>query len=99
MKQKKFTKVQKQVMERFEQGQRLVFMPTRRMSGDAIYWVQIWDNGLVSIDERAKYPQLRQLIWSGDISTKNKEQVLNPEEIKFDESDFSTLHRDGCIGY
>jgi hypothetical protein len=99
MKKEKLTKVQREVMNRFERGQRLVFMPTRRMSGDAIYWVSIWNNGLVNIDEKAMYPQLRRLIWTGKISTDNRNQVLNHEDIKFDESNFSTLHMDGCIGF
>ncbi len=98
-KNQKFTKVQKQVMERFDRGQRLVFMPTNRMSGDAIYWVRVWKDGLVSIDEKAMYPQLRRLLWDGHINTDNREQVLNHAEITFDESCFDTLHMDGCIGF
>lgn len=99
MKKEKLTKVQKEVMNRFERGQRLVFMPTRRMNGDAIYWVSIWNNGLANIDEKAMYPQLRRLIWAGKISTDNRDQVLSHDDIKFDESNFDTLHRDGCIGF
>jgi hypothetical protein len=98
-KKQKFTKVQEQVMERFDRGQRLVFMPTNRLSGDAIYWVHIMENGIASVDEKAMYPQLRLLLWRGHIDRNNKNQVLDPKDITFDECDFYTLHRDGCIGF
>ena len=36
MKIKKLTKVQKEVLARFENGEKLLSMPTDRMSGDAL---------------------------------------------------------------
>ena len=40
MKIKKLTKVQKEVLARFENGEKLLSMPTDRMSGDALFWVK-----------------------------------------------------------
>lgn len=98
MKTKKFTKVQEQVMARLKIGERLVFMPTRRMSGDAIFWVKIdEEDGIVRIIEKALYPQLRMLL--GRYISRENGMILNHDELTFDECDHYTLHREGCIGF
>jgi hypothetical protein len=99
MKTQKFTKVQAQVMARFDRGERLVIMPTNRMSGDAIFWVMIdEEDGVTRVIEKALYPQLRRLFWGGYISRENG-MILNHEELTFEECDHYTLHREGCIGF
>lgn len=94
----KFTKVQQQVLKRFEDGQRLVFMPTNRASGDAIFWVRTSQDGIARVIEKALYPQLRKLIWGGYISRRNG-MILNSEDLVFEDADFYTLHAEGCIGF
>ena len=96
MKTQKLTKVQEQIMARFERGQKLVFMPTNRMSGDAIFWVYV-DNGDARVIEKALYPQLRRLLWMHMIE--DGEHIVDPAMLTFDECDFGELHRAGCIGF
>lgn len=94
----KFTKVQQQVLKRFEDGERLVFMPTNRASGDAIFGVRTSQDGIARVIEKALYPQLRKLIWGGYISRRNG-MILNSEDLVFEDADFYTLHAEGCIGF
>lgn len=97
--EKKFTKVQQQVMKRLESGQRLVFIPTNRASGDAIFWVRAsYKEGITKVIEKALYPQLRRLMWDGYINYKNG-TILSCEGLVFEKQDFDILHAEGCIGF
>lgn len=96
---KKLTKVQQWVMSRFDRGERLVFMPTNRMSGDAMFWVRVdEEEGIARVIEKALYPQLRRLFWDKVVTEENG-LILDRATLKFDESDYSILHREGCIGF
>lgn len=66
---KPLTKVQKAVMDRIESGDRLVF------TENAIYWAREYKDGW-SIVDRALYPQVRRLLWYGEIDFNNPNQVL-----------------------
>lgn len=53
-------------MARFDNGDRLIILPTRRASGDAIFWARKYTEGWCIV-EKALYPQLRLLFWYGEI--------------------------------
>ena len=73
---KPMTKVQKAVMARFDNGERLVF------KGDNIYWVKQYREGWC-VSQKALYPQLRRLFWYGEIRESNPEQVIPAELVRF----------------
>ena len=87
------TKVQKQVLARIERGERLIFLPTNRASGDAIFWVVLTNEGW-QIKEKALYPQLRKLFWYGEIG----DDKILPKDTPITGSAWE-LHYAGVIGY
>ena len=100
MKIKKLTKVQKEVLARFENGEKLLSMPTDRMSGDALFWVKKYMMGNEEkweIKEKALYPQLRYLFWANLIT---KENYIKPEELDFENgSNIEYLRREGALQF
>lgn len=58
----KLTKVQKEVVRRFEEGYKLAILSTNRMTGDAYFWVSVNNEGYHEVKEKALYPQLRKLL-------------------------------------
>ena len=92
----KLTPVQKQVMKRFENGEKLVQLETNRMSGDVLFWCSFdEESGLWCATEKALYPQLRRLFWNHMITDEN---FIKPEQLD-KEYNFSELHRSGAIGF
>ena len=95
-KNKPLTKVQQAVMARFENGQRLAIFETRRMSGDAIFWVIEEKDGW-RIVEKALHPQLRRLFWDGKI---DDSKVMRGEGLPLSRYTCTDdLHREGVIGF
>lgn len=92
----KLTPVQKQVMNRFENGEKLVQLETNRMSGAVLFWCSYdEESGLWYATEKALYPQLRRLFWNHMITD---EHFINHEQLD-KEYNFSELHRSGAIGF
>ena len=91
----KLTPVQKQVMARFEKGQKLVCLETNRMSGDVYFWCEEYKDGIWVAKEKALYPQLRQLFWSYTITD---EHFIKAEQLDRDYNAYE-LHRCGAIGF
>ena len=90
------TKVQKEVMARFERGYRLITLPTRGANGWATFWVKEYNEGWC-VEEKALYPQLRRLYWYGEIDDNNPEQVL-PSDTQIVGGTW-ILEAAGVIGY
>ena len=92
----KLTPVQKQVMKRFENGEKLVQLETNRMSGDVFFWCSFdKESGLWYAKEKALYPQLRRLFWNHVITD---EHFIKPEQLD-KEYNCDELHRSGAIGF
>jgi hypothetical protein len=87
------TKVQKEVMARFDKGERLIILPTRRASGDAIFWVRQYTEGWCIV-EKALYPQLRLLFWYGEIG----DAQMLPSDTPIVGGTWY-LEREGVVGY
>ena len=99
MKQTRLTKTQQEVMNRFDEGQRIAIFQTRRQSGEALFWVRETSEGWIIV-EKALYPQLRRLFWDGKISTQNTDQVVRGEGLNLNRyANTDDLHREGVIGY
>lgn len=60
------TQIQKNVMARFDNGYRLIILPTRRASGDAIFWARQCNEGW-RIVEKAYISHLIYLFGYGEI--------------------------------
>ena len=89
-------------MNLFSAGYKLVFLPTRRMSGDAIFWVKENENGSHTITDKAFYPRLKNLLWAEVININNPSQVVSAESFRINEDDIRSrreLHEAGVIGY
>ena len=93
MKTKKLTPVQQKVMNRFSNGEKLVCLPTRRLSGEEYFWCRLAPNGLYAITEKALYPQLRQLFWDKKIT----EEMFADANLIDREYNESMLHYYGVI--
>lgn len=52
----KLTKVQKEVVNRLKEGQKLAILSTDRISGDAYFWVRENERGYHRIVDKALYP-------------------------------------------
>lgn len=98
MKIAKLTRVQKEVLMRFENGEKLLSMPTDRMSGNALFWVRQYDkDGKWYIKEKALYPQLRRLFLAHMITEEN---FIEPENLDFESgSNEEYLRREGALQY
>lgn len=93
--ERKLTKVQKQVMARFESGDRLLTVETRRASGAVMFWVARRNDGQWYIQEKALYPQLRRLFWYGLITSEHFIQV-GDLDLEHD-GNMNWLTSEGCI--
>lgn len=92
----KLTPVQKQVMVRFDRGEKLVCLETNRMSGAVLFWCsEDKESGLWYAKEKALYPQLRRLFWNHVITD---EHFIKPEQLD-KEYNCDELHRSGAIGF
>ena len=100
MKIKKLTKVQKEVLARFENGEKIIRMTTDIMTGDALFRQKKYMEGNAEkweIKEKALYPQLRRLFWANLIT---KENYIKPEELDFESiSNIEYLRREGALQF
>ena len=93
---KKFTPIQQKVMKRFENGQKLVILPTNRLSGDAMFWCEKdEESGLWRAKEKALYPQLRRLFWDKMIT---EDMYVDASQIDKEYNQYE-LHVSGAIGF
>lgn len=92
---KKLTPVQKQVMARFANGEKLVCLETNRMSGAVYFWCREYEDGIWAAEEKALYPQLRQLFWNHIIT---EEHFISVDQLD-KEYNAGELHRCGAIGF
>lgn len=91
----KLTAVQQQVMDRFANGEKLVVLQTNRKTGDITFWCEKGKRGLYQATEKALYPQIRRLIWSGLIT---KDMYVNASQIDKEYNQYE-LHASGVIGF
>lgn len=91
----KLTSVQKQVMSRLENGEKLICLETNRMSGDVYFWCRKCEEGVYVAVEKALYPQLRQLFWKHIITN---EHFITAEQLDKEYNAYE-LHRSGAIGF
>ena len=89
----KLTKVQKEVVNRLKEGQKLAILSTDRISGDAYFWVRENERGYHRIVEKALYPQLRKLLGLHAIE---ESEIVTDSKLKLeDEYDVPELKRAG----
>lgn len=94
MKTQKLTKVQQAVMDKIKAGYKLCSFHTNRMSGNVLFWVHVTEEGEIIADDKALYPQLRQLFWKNLITEKD---FVDPRNFDYEENYTSEMRYCGIV--